>query len=159
MKNLLLISIIVLSSGYCFSQHEKENKKDYQLNYEEFITHYGVDDTSIAIIDIFFDKRQNCAGGKMSFLSLSAGIALLNAPIGIGLMAVSTPLYVSGTITRIKYNRKHLLETLINYQNESVLTVNLKQRVVTYLELENEIHQEEIANAQLISYRTIRTTK
>ena len=40
-----------------------------------------------------------------------------------------------------------------------MLTVNLKQRVVTYLELENEIHQEEIANAQLISYRTIRTTK
>ncbi|OFY93952.1 MAG: hypothetical protein A3K10_14895 [Bacteroidetes bacterium RIFCSPLOWO2_12_FULL_31_6] len=159
MRNLFLISIIVLSSGYCFAQHEKENKKDYQLNYEEFITHYGVDDTSIAIIDIYFDKRQNCAGGKMSFLSLSAGVALLNAPIGIGLMAVSTPLYVSGTITRIKYNRKHLLKTLINYQNENILTANLKQRVVTYLEIENEIHQEELANALLVSYKDIRTNK
>lgn len=159
MKNLLLISIIVLSSGNCFSQHEKENKKDYQLNYEEYITHYGVDDTSIAIIDIFFDKRQNCAGGKMSFLSLSAGIALLNAPIGLGLMAVSTPLYVSGAITRIKYNRKHLLAALVNYQGENVLTANLKQRVVTYLEVENEINQEEIADAQLVSYKTIRITK
>jgi len=128
MKNLLLISIIVLSSGHCFSQHQKENKKDHQLNYEEFITHYGVDDTSIAIINIFYDKRQNCAGGKMSFLSLSAGIALLNPPIGVGLLAISSPLFVSGAITHVKYNRKHLLSALVNYQNEKILTAPLRQR-------------------------------
>ncbi|OFY93953.1 MAG: hypothetical protein A3K10_14900 [Bacteroidetes bacterium RIFCSPLOWO2_12_FULL_31_6] len=151
-----MISIIVLSSSYCFSQHDKENKKDYQLNYEEFITHYGVDDTSIAIIDVFFDKRQNCAGGKMSLLSLSAGIAVLNASIGVGLMAVSTPLFLSGTITRIKYSRRHLLKALINYQNADVLTVNLKQRVVTYLEIEADCIQEEIENTPLATYKTIK---
>ena len=156
MKKLILMSIIVLSSGHCFSQHQKENKKDYQLNYEGFITHYGVDDTSIAIIDIYFDKRQNCGGGKMSFLSLSAGIAAIYPPIGVGLLAVSTPLFISGSITRIKYNRKHLLTALINYQNDRIISENLKARVDTYIAIENEIYQEGIANAQLSTYKSIK---
>ncbi len=153
MKKLIIISIALLFSFNCFPQHKKVNKKDHQLNYEEFITHYGVDDTSIAIIDIFYDKRKNCAGGKMSFLSLSAGITLINPSIGVGLMAVSTPLFVSGTITHIKYNRKHLLKALVDYQNQNLIPKNLKERIVTYLEEENEILQEEIAENQLASLK------
>ena len=155
MKKLIIISIVLFFSSFCFSQHEKKNKKDYQLDYEEFITHYGVDDTSIAIIDIFYDKRKNCAGGKISFLPLSAGITLINPSIGVGLMAVSTPLFVSGTITHIKYNRKHLLKALVDYQNQNLIPKNLKKRIVTYLEIEAENYQDEIEEAELASLKTI----
>jgi hypothetical protein len=156
MKNLLILAITLLISSNCFSQEKKlETKRFHKLNYEQYISHYGVDDTSIAIIDIYFDKRRNNAGGKMSFLPLTAGIAVITPPLGVSLIAISSPLFVSGLITRQKYSRKNLLKALIKYQNKNVIAVNLKQRVDTYLEIEEEIYQEELADTRFASLKAI----
>lgn len=124
-----------------------EHKKEYQLTYEEFINHYGVDDTCVAIIDIYFDKRENSAAGRISMLPAAAAVVLINAPIGVTLMAISTPIALSGTYTRIKYNRKKLIKTLVNYQTENILTAPLKQKVVSYLIIKEELRQEEVESA------------
>ena len=124
----------------------KANKQE-QISYEEFINHYGIDDTSLAIIDIYFDKRENSAAGRMTMIPVAAAITLINAPIGVGLMAISTPIALSGVYTRIKYNRTHLVKTLVNYQNENILTANLKHKVLAYLTVKEELKQEELTNS------------
>lgn len=121
-----------------------EHKKEHQLTYEEFINHYGVDDTCVAIIDIYFDKRENSAAGRISMLPAATAVVLINAPIGVSLMIISTPIALSGTYTRIKYNRKNLIKTLVNYQTSNILTANLKNKVVTYLTIKEELRQEEM---------------
>lgn len=157
MKNLIIASLIILFSSNCFAQdNQSKTNKLHKLSYEQYISHYGVDDTSIAIINVFFMKRENSAGGKMSFLPVSAGVTVIFPPLGLGLAAISTPLFVSGLITRNKYNKKKLLATLIDYQNENNLTVNLKKRVNTYFELEEEFLLEELAQTQFASLRAIR---
>lgn len=126
-----------------------EHKKEHQLTYEEFINHYGIDDTCVAIIDIYFDKRENSAAGRISMFPAAAAIVLINAPIGVSLMVISSPIAITGAITRIKYNRKKLITTLVNYQTNDILTHNLKEKVVDYLGNKEEYNQEEVKEQQL----------
>ncbi len=118
--------------------------KQQQISYEEFINHYGVDDTSLAIINIYFDKRENSAAGRITILPLAAVVTTVNAPIGLALMAITTPIALSGAYTRIKYNRNHLIKALVNYQNDDVMTASLKHKVVNYLETKVDYEQEEM---------------
>lgn len=134
MKNIFLFNCIILIGSNCFSQLEKENNKKHKLNYEKFVDQYAIDDTSFSIIDIYFDKRENSAAGRMVTLPVTAATTLVNAPIGLALMIVTAPIFVSGVITRIKYSRKNLLKTLENYQNQHILTVNLKKKVDSFFE-------------------------
>lgn len=133
-----------------------EHKKEYQLTYEEFINHYGVDDTCVAIIDIYFDKRENSAAGRISMLPASAAVVLINAPLGVTLIAISTPIALSGTYTRIKYNRKKLIKTLVNYQIENILTAQLKEKVVSYLIIKEELRQEEMESVPQLANITLK---
>ena len=81
-KKLLLVSILIGAQLFAVagdnnkSKSVKNNKqvkakKEHKLNYDEFVNKYGSDDTSLAVIEIFFDKRENAAKGQMSFLPLS----------------------------------------------------------------------------------------
>lgn len=157
MKNLFLISIIILLSNNCFAKKKSANNNNtHKLSYEEYMNQYGTDDTSKAIIEFFFDKREYCAAGKMSFLPLSAAVTVVVPPIGIGLMVVSSPLFISGIITRSRYNHKNLLKTLDNYQNNNFLSANIKKKVGQLMEAQEEIYNEELAEDRLATLKSIR---
>ncbi len=153
MKHLILFTFIILFSVNCFS---RQKIKKQHLTYLEYINKYGNDKTSITIINIFFDKRDNCGIGKMSFLPLSASITIVAPPIGAGLMVVSSPLFISGLITRNKYSHKKLLKTLQDYQSNQVLSNQLKKKVRKIHRIEEEIHQMELQHAKFDSLKKLK---
>ena len=89
-------------------------------------------------------------------LPASAAVVLINAPIGVTLIAISTPIALSGTYTRIKYNRKKLIKTLVNYQTENILTPQLKEKVVSYLIIKEELRQEEMESVPQLANITLK---
>lgn len=95
MKYLFTL-ILIISSLNILAKHPKH------LNHEQYLEKYGVDETSIAIIDLFFEKRNLSGNGQMSFLPVSASIALFAMPIGIVTTAISTPLFVNGLLVKKK---------------------------------------------------------
>lgn len=135
------------------------NYKVYKLSYEEYINHYGTNDTTRAIINIFFDKQNNLSGGQMSFLPISAAVTVVIPPIGIGLMTISSPLFVSGLITQRKYSRKRLLKTLQNYQNQDFLSKRLKTKINRTIQAENKIQEEQLSEIQVAKLKSINHLK
>ncbi|KJS06077.1 MAG: hypothetical protein VR77_06580 [Flavobacteriales bacterium BRH_c54] len=165
MKKLILVSILVSAQLFAVagnnnkSKSAKNNKqvkakKEHKLNYDEFINKYGSDDTSLAVIEIFFDKRENSAKGQMSFLPLSTAIAVVFPPIGVGLMAVSTPLFVNGLIVNQKYNRKKLKNILEEYESTNELPIKLQNKVNDFIEDEQEY--ERYYEDKLVEYQRVR---
>lgn len=165
MKKLILVSILISTQLFAVagnnnkSKGTKKNKqvkakKEYKLNYDEFVSKYGADDTSLAVIEIFFDKRENAAKGQMSFLPLSTAVAIIIPPIGVGLMAVSTPIFINGFIVNQKYNRRKLKNILDEYQSTNELPVKLQDKVNDYLEDEEEY--ERYYEDKLVKYQEVR---
>lgn len=165
MKKLILVSILVSAQLFAVagnnnkSKSAKNNKqvkakKEHKLNYDEFVTKYGSDDTSLAVIEIFFDKRENSAKGQMSFLPLSTAIAVVFPPIGVGLMAVSTPLFVNGLIVNQKYNRRKLKNILEEYESTNELPIKLQNKVNDFIEDEQEY--ERYYEDKLVEYQKVR---
>lgn len=165
MKKLILVSILVSAQLFAVagnnnkSKSAKNNKqvkakKEHKLNYDEFVNKYGSDDTSLAVIEIFFDKRENSAKGQMSFLPLSTAIAVVFPPIGVGLMAVSTPLFVNGLIVNQRYNRRKLKNILEEYESTNELPIKLQNKVNDFIEDEQEY--ERYYEDKLVEHKKVR---
>lgn len=141
MKTMYLIPIILLMTNSVSAEktrsEKKENNKTVRLNYDECIQRYGVDDTSIAIINIYFDKRYNAGVGQLSFLPVTAALTIITPPIGVTLMVVSSPLYVNGAIKFNTYSQKNMVKTLNNYHN-NILAEKMRDKVVNYMFNEDE---------------------
>ena len=133
MKNLILIPIILLMTNSVSAEKNRSEKKQARLDYEECIQLYGVDDTSIAIINIYFDKRYSVGVGQMSLLPVTAALTVFTPPIGVVLMAASSPLYINGIVKFNKYSQKNMIKTLNNYYNKNILAENIRNKVVNYL--------------------------
>lgn len=133
MKNLILITIILLMTNSVSAEKNRSEKKQARLDYEECIQLYGVDDTSIAIINIYFDKRYSVGVGQMSLLPVTAALTVFTPPIGVVLMAASSPLYINGMVKFNKYSQKNMIKTLNNYHNNNILAENIRNKVVNYL--------------------------
>jgi hypothetical protein len=162
-KKLILVSILISAQLFAVagnnSKSAKKNKqvkvnKEHKLNYDEFVSKYGADDTSLAVIEIFFDKRENAAKGQMSFLPLSTAIAVIVPPLGVGLMAVSTPIFINGLIVNQKYNRRKLKNILEEYQSTNELPVKLQNKVNDFIEDEQEY--ERYYEDKLVEYQEVR---
>ncbi len=162
-KKLILVSILISAQLFAIagnnSKSAKKNKqvkanKEHKLNYDEFVSKYGADDTSLAVIEIFFDKRENAAKGQMSFLPLSTAIAVIIPPLGVGLMAVSTPIFINGLIVNQKYNRRKLKNILDEYQSTNELPVKLQNKVNDFIEDEQEY--ERYYEDKLVEYQEVR---
>ncbi len=147
MKTISLIFTLLLFSYFSLAQDYVLDKK-HKLSYQEFMNLYGTDDTSKAIIEIYFDKRDYSATGQISFLPISSIVAVIVPPLGISLMAISSPLFVNGLLISNKYSRKKLLKALNNYQNDSILSNRNKKMVVKQL-----IAQQENYNYDLLEAR------
>jgi len=155
MKNLLLI-LFVLISSICFAGKKYSNKGSTRTHsYKEYVDLYGENDTSRALIELFFDKREFCAGGKMSFLPLSLGVVLLSPPLGIGLMVLSTPLFISGIVTRKKYNHKNLQKFLSQYNKNGKLSKKLDRQVKLILIAEHEESKDFRTSDRKMALRSI----
>ena len=115
------------------AEKNRSEKKQARLDYEECIQLYGVDDTSIAIINIYFDKRYSVGVGQMSLLPVTAALTVFTPPIGVVLMAASSPLYINGIVKFNKYSQKNMIKTLNNYYNKNILAENIRNKVVNYL--------------------------
>ena len=142
MKTMYLIPIILLMTNSVSaeknSSSKKETQKTVQLNYDECIQLYGVDDTSIAIINIYFDKRYTAGVGQLSFLPVTAALTVFTPPIGAILLVVSSPLYVNGAIKFKTYSQKNMIKTLKNYQNNNVMAEKMREKVENYMFDEDE---------------------
>ncbi|HLU84247.1 MAG TPA: hypothetical protein VKZ45_02135 [Vicingaceae bacterium] len=149
MKKIFLVALLVSTQMLVVAGNNNNKKKaksnqkikigkEHKMDYQGFVEKYGTDDTSVAVIEIFFDKRENAAKGQMSFLPLSGTIALVYPPLGVGLVAVSTPLFVNGLLVNQKYNRRKLKNILEDYHQNNELPVKLKDKVEDFIDEEQE---------------------
>lgn len=128
-KPILLFSFLFLTS-HLFSQIADGEKIKYRkLTYSDF-TKIAVNDTSIAVIDLFFSKKENAVYNQMSLLPLS--LVLFAIPpsrlIGVGTAVISVPLFLNGSYTLVKYRKKKLYKVLVNYQTTQTLPKWVRKR-------------------------------
>lgn len=159
MKNLIKITVLLLAIVFvssCFGKNNNETKAiDYRLEYQEYIDLYGIDDTSIAIIEMYFAIRDISGKGKMSFLPLSSSLIVVMPPLGIGLSVISTPIFVSGMLTSIKYSRKNLHKSLYEYHNFHNISKNTRNKIGIYIQVKNETQEKEITENNLDKLKSI----
>ncbi len=142
-KLVLLFSFLFLTS-HLFSQIADGEKIKYRkLTYSDF-TKIAVNDTSIAVIDLFFSKKENAVYNQMSLLPLS--LVLFAIPpsrlIGVGTAVISVPLFLNGSYTLVKYRKKKLYKVLVEYKESKTMPKWVRTRanklLVRYNDLEIE---------------------
>ena len=139
MTKFVLIIVCCLMSLSSFSQ-ANEKIKYRKLDYNDF-KKLSINDTSLAIIDIFYDKKDNAALGQMSFLPITLGIFIISPPISAGLTTISFPLFLNGSYMLIKYRKKKLYSVLTVYKETNMLPKWVRKK----------------ANKQLAYYEMIKT--
>jgi hypothetical protein len=114
---------------------------EYRLSQLEFQHYYGIDDTSRAIINMFFRKRTNsivnfCApgtaclaltlvsGGGLIFVSYSFGI-----PVFVVLLGAGVAYMIKGLVQRITYSRKALLYALVDRERGYPLPLEYQSKL------------------------------
>jgi len=151
MKTIYLILTFSLFSCICLASEKIDSEASHKLSYIQFTEQYGIDDTSKAIIDLYFEKKEYSGKGQLSFLPLSAVIAVVIPPLGLGLMAISSPLFISGIITSNRYSRKKLLHTLIEYQQNNLLSNKKRKRISRYMYKQKILLWEDTQDAEGIA--------
>ena len=109
MKGLTLVFLFSFSGIWLYSQSSDAEKIKYRkLTYSDFTSQFGINDTAIVVIDIFFDKKDNAAYGQMTFLPITAGLTIIPQTriIGVGTSLISLPLFINGCYMLIKYRKK-----------------------------------------------------
>ncbi len=144
MKKLLLLSSFLLIGFSCFTQSNSNNTKARKLTYSDFTAEFGINDTANAIIDIFFDKRENAALGEMSFLPISLVLAVIPQTriVGVGTAIISLPLFAHGLYTLLKFRKKKLVLILLEYKSTKELPNWVRKKVNKQLALYKIIERE-----------------
>jgi uncharacterized protein YdaL len=139
---ILLLSLAGLN--YLQAQDKELIKKSHKLSYEDFSTQYKHNDTAMAIIDVFFNKRES-AGTYMSFLPLSVAVTPV-VPLAGGLaVIVSSPLFVKGAFMHLRYNKRRLHKILIQFENHEPLAANIQRKYKRMLLIYQIIESETLA--------------
>jgi hypothetical protein len=89
---------------------------DYKLSYEEFMSQYGTDDSSRALINMFFRKRSFFAHEGPKFDGCDAcgsDLIILGCEIAISSLVLGIRAGINCSI----FTRKDLLFALLDYQN------------------------------------------
>ncbi len=135
MTKFTIITVCFLISLSSFAQEEKIKYR--KLKYNDFIK-MSINDTSLATIDIFFDKKDNSAISQMSFLPVTLAIAVISPQISAGLTAISFPLFMNGSYMLIKYRKKKLYKVLTEYKETGQLPNWVRKKAnkqLDYLEM------------------------
>ena len=124
---LLFISSLAFNSAA--STNDSTDVKPRKLTYSDFLANYSVNDTSAAVIELFFDKKDNSAKGQMSFLPITLAIYPLFPLFSVGLTVVSLPLFVNGSVIMIKYRKGKLVKVLSEYRETGKLPKWVRKKV------------------------------
>jgi len=155
MKKLIIILIVFAFSNSFGAKKHSKKESNLKHSYEEYVDLYGRNDTSRAIIELFFDKREFSAAGKMSFLPLTLGLTLIVPPIGIGLTGITSPLFISGIITRKRYNHKNLMAVLEQYNKNGEIPKRIKKRLKFILIAAQLDRQKELTASRKMALRSM----
>jgi hypothetical protein len=138
-KFILIASFLSLSLS-SFSQ--EEDKIQYRkLDYPDFLKH-SINDTSEAIIAIFYDKRQITASDQISFFPITAALYLLSPQISIGLSIITLPMFSNGCFQFIKYSKKRLHMVLNDYKATGYLSNRIRKKAIKRLKYYKAIEYE-----------------
>lgn len=135
MKSLLIFLTIALYSTSTFSQ-ANITKKISKYKYEDFKA-LSINDTSDAVIDLFFSKKEKAIYNKMSLLPFSIILVAVPSPaqvVGLGSFIISGPLFLSGAHNLIRYRKRKLHHVLIEYDRSKELPHWVRKKVNKLLE-------------------------
>lgn len=122
MSRVILIFLCCLIYSTSYGNKEYEKIKFRKLSYTDF-KKLSINDTSDAIVDLFFRKKDNAVFDQMSLLPIS--IILTFIPpihfVGIATGAISVPLFLNGSFVLVKYRKKKLYNVLMEYQKTNQL--------------------------------------
>ena len=126
----------------------QETVKARKLNFKDFQDDYSINDTSSAIIDLFFGKKDYTAYGQITLLPITTGLVFFppTSILGIGLSAVSVPLFFNGLRVLHKYRKKKLLEVLLVYKKTGLLPPKIRKqtnRLLFYYEMIEQAAEDE----------------
>lgn len=158
MKVLLLALFISILTNFVLGNNPSKKDTSTQLSYNEYMSEFGTDATSIAIIELFFNKRNKVGIGQMSFLPVSAGVSVVAPPVGLVVMAMSTPLFINGLLVRRKYSLKNLSIALDNYKRKNLLSARFKKKVTQIIKEKQIRKHEEIIETNYIALKQIKPT-
>jgi len=128
-KIVFLILICSFPFSVVATPTDSTEIKARKLTYSDFLANYSVNDTSAAVIEIFFDKKDNSARGQMSFLPITLAIYPLFPLFSVGLTAVSLPLFINGSVIMIKYRKGKLVKVLNEYRETRELPKWIRKKV------------------------------
>lgn len=114
------------------------------MSYSDFTKDFAINDTATVVIDLFFDKKDNGAYGEMIFLPISAGLAAIpqTRDIGVILAVISTPLFLHGCYTLVKYRKGKLYKVLSAYKGSKKLPKWIQKKVKKQLGLYKVVERE-----------------
>lgn len=151
MKNVTIIVVAVFYCSISFSQENNYKKNNNTpFSYQDYVYYYGVNDTSIAIINVFFDNQNRLGAGQLSYLPLTAAISILNPPIGIALMAITSPMVAHGLVSYGKFSDDNLVKALEDYQFNNFIDETLRKKLDKYQE-NKAIEKTELNQADQIA--------
>tara|TARA_B100000809_G_scaffold265999_1_gene326797 strand:+ start:9119 stop:9553 length:435 start_codon:yes stop_codon:yes gene_type:complete len=120
----ILVYIIALSLFSCtLYAQEKTPQKICKYKVENFRA-LSINDTSDAVIDLFFSKKESAVYNQMSLLPISIILAVVPTPaqvVGLGSFIISGPLFLNGSYTLIRYRKKKLHKILNEYKTNKTL--------------------------------------
>lgn len=122
MKTFVL-TLCVLVNLLSFAQIENSEKIKYRkLSYPDF-KKLSINDTSDAVLDLFFNKTDNAIYTQIILLPISVVLTIIPPThfVGIGSLAISGPLFINGSATLIRYRKKKLYSILLDYKEKRTL--------------------------------------
>lgn len=128
MRRLLILISLVSVFQVGFAQNDTTDIPARKLSFNDFMAYYSTNDTSAAVIEFFFERKETNAVTEMMFLPLSAGVFLLSPPLGFGMGVISVPFFIHGTYTLIRFNKKKLKRILIKYNETGYLPKNIRKK-------------------------------
>ncbi|GAB4248242.1 MAG: hypothetical protein Kow0079_00290 [Vicingaceae bacterium] len=139
------LTLFICSFIFSYAGNNKKEikyEKKYKNSYSYFIDTYGTNDTTIALIDLYFEKRNNSANAQISMFVLSGALIPVFPPLGIATMSISSPLFINGIIIKNKYSNKQLTKSLEKLAANSPLRKRLQKKLNNKL-LYNQFEIEE----------------
>lgn len=123
----IILVLMFLSYSLCA---QDISKKVCKYKYEDF-QELSINDTSDAVIDLFYSKKESALYNQMSLLPLSIILAVAPTPaqvVGLGSFILSGPLFLSGSYKLVRYRKKKLKKVLEEYKEHQTLPSSVRKK-------------------------------